>query len=110
MPLTEALVNIHFPANPDLLRKAQYRLKFEELFYVQLNILRYAKDRQRKYRGYIFERVGEVFNTFYSRNLPFELTNAQKRVLKEIRKDVGSGKQMNACCKGMWEVERRLSH
>ena len=60
MPLTEALVNIHFPANPDLLRKAQYRLKFEELFYVQLNILRYAKDRQRKYRGYIFERVGEV--------------------------------------------------
>ena len=84
------------------MRKAQYRLKFEELFYVQLNILRYAKDRQRKYRGYIFERVGEVFNTFYSRNLPFELTNAQKRVLKEIRKDVGSGKQMNACCKGMW--------
>ena len=62
MPLTK-LGNIHFPANPDLLRKAQYRLKFEELFYVQLNILRYAKDRQRKYRGYIFERVGEVFNT-----------------------------------------------
>ena len=100
MPLTEALVNIHFPANPDLLRKAQYRLKFEELFYVQLNILRYAKDRQRKYRGYIFERVGEVFNTFYSRNLPFELTNAQKRVLKEIRKDVGSGKQMNRLLQG----------
>ena len=100
MPLTEALVNIHFPANPDLLRKAEYRLKFEELFYVQLNILRYAKDRQRKYRGYIFERVGEVFNTFYSRNLPFELTNAQKRVLKEIRKDVGSGKQMNRLLQG----------
>ena len=100
MPLTEALVNIHFPANPDLLRKAQYRLKFEELFYVQLNILRYAKDRQRKYRGYVFERVGEVFNTFYSRNLPFELTNAQKRVLKEIRKDVGSGKQMNRLLQG----------
>ena len=82
------------------MRKAQYRLKFEELFYVQLNILRYAKDRQRKYRGYIFERVGEVFNTFYSRNLPFELTNAQKRVLKEIRKDVGSGKQMNRLLQG----------
>lgn len=100
MPLTEALVNIHFPVNADLLRKAQYRLKFEELFYVQLNILRYAKDRQRKYRGYLFERVGEVFNTFYSRNLPFELTNAQKRVLKEIRKDVGSGKQMNRLLQG----------
>ena len=65
-----------------------------------MNILRYAKDRQRKYRGYIFERVGEVFNTFYSRNLPFELTNAQKRVLKEIRKDVGSGKQMNRLLQG----------
>lgn len=100
MPLTEALVNIHFPTNPELLRKAQYRLKFEELFYVQLNILRYAKDRQRKYRGYVFERVGEVFNTFYSRNLPFELTNAQKRVLKEIRRDVGSGKQMNRLLQG----------
>lgn len=100
LPLTEALINIHFPANSDLLRKAQYRLKFEELFYVQLNILRYAKDRQRRYRGYLFERVGEVFNTFYSRNLPFELTNAQKRVLKEIRRDVGSGRQMNRLLQG----------
>ena len=100
IPLTEALINIHFPVNADMLRKAQYRLKFEELFYVQLNILRYAKDRQRKYRGYIFEKVGEVFNTFYSRNLPFELTNAQKRVLKEIRRDVGSGKQMNRLLQG----------
>lgn len=100
MPLTEALMNIHFPANPELLRKAQYRLKFEELFYVQLNILRYAKDRQRKYRGYVFETVGEVFNTFYARNLPFELTGAQKRVLKEIRRDVGSGRQMNRLLQG----------
>lgn len=100
MPLTDALINIHFPGNSDLLRKAEYRLKFEELFYIQLNILRYAKDRQRKYRGYIFEKVGEVFNTFYSRNLPFELTNAQKRVLKEIRRDVGSGKQMNRLLQG----------
>lgn len=100
MPLTEALTNIHFPANPELLRKAQYRLKFEELFYVQLNILRYAKDRQRKYRGYIFETVGEIFNTFYSKNLPFELTGAQKRVMKEIRRDVGSGKQMNRLLQG----------
>lgn len=100
MPLTEALVNIHFPANPELLRKAQYRLKFEELFYVQLTILRYAKDRQRKYRGYVFETVGEIFNTFYAKNLPFELTGAQKRVLKEIRRDVGSGKQMNRLLQG----------
>ena len=100
MPLTEALMNIHFPANPELLRKAQYRLKFEELFYVQLNILRYAKDRQRKYRGYVFETVGEIFNTFYAKNLPFELTGAQKRVLKEIRRDVGSGKQMNRLLHG----------
>lgn len=100
MPLTEALMNIHFPANPELLRKAQYRLKFEELFYVQLNILRYAKDRQRKYRGYVFETVGEIFNTFYAKNLPFELTGAQKRVLKEIRRDVGSDKQMNRLLQG----------
>ena len=100
MPLTEALMNIHFPANPELLRKAQYRLKFEELLYVQLNILRYAKDRQRKYRGYVFETVGEIFNTFYAKNLPFELTGAQKRVLKEIRRDVGSGKQMNRLLQG----------
>ena len=100
MPLTEALMNIHFPANPELLRKAQYRLKFEELFYVQLNILRYAKYRQRKYRGYVFETVGEIFNTFYAKNLPFELTGAQKRVLKEIRRDVGSGKQMNRLLQG----------
>ena len=100
MPLTEAVMNIHLPAKPELLRKAQYRLKFEELFYVQLNILRYAKDRQRKYRGYVFETVGEIFNTFYAKNLPFELTGAQKRVLKEIRRDVGSGKQMNRLLQG----------
>lgn len=100
MSLTDALRNIHFPSNPELLRKAQYRLKFEELFYVQLNILRYAKDRQRKYRGYVFETVGETFNTFYSKNLPFELTGAQKRVLREIRQDVGCGKQMNRLLQG----------
>lgn len=100
MSLTEALRNIHFPTNPDLLRKAQYRLKFEELFYLQLNILKYAKDRQRRYRGYIFETVGEIFNTFYNKNLPFELTGAQKRVLKEIRQDVGGGRQMNRLLQG----------
>ena len=98
--LDEALRNIHFPQNPDKLRKAQYRLKFEELFYIQLNILRYAKDRQRKFRGLYFERVGEVFNTFYSQNLPFQLTGAQRRVIKEIRKDMGSGRQMNRLLQG----------
>ena len=100
MSLDEALHNIHFPQNPEKLRKAQFRLKFEELFYVQLNILRYAKDRQRKFRGLLFERVGEVFNTFYSQNLPFQLTGAQKRVIKEIRKDMGSGRQMNRLLQG----------
>lgn len=100
MSLDDAIRNIHFPKNPELLRKAQYRLKFEELFYVQLNILRYSKDKQRKYRGLLFERVGEIFNTFYSQNLPFELTRAQKRVIKEIRKDMGSGRQMNRLLQG----------
>ena len=100
MALDEALRNIHFPQNPDQLRKAQYRLKFEELFYIQLNILRYTKDRQRKFRGLCFERVGEVFNTFYSQNLPFQLTGAQKRVIKEIRKDMGCGRQMNRLLQG----------
>ena len=100
MPLTEALTTIHFPAQAEALRRAQYRLKFEELFYVQLNILRYAKERQRKYRGFRFERVGEVFHTFYEQNLPFALTGAQKRVLKEIRKDLGSGRQMNRLLQG----------
>ena len=100
MSLDEALRNIHFPQNPDRLRKAQYRLKFEELFYIQLNILRYTKDRQRKFRGLYFGKVGEVFNTFYSQNLPFQLTGAQKRVIKEIRKDMGSGRQMNRLLQG----------
>ena len=100
MPLTDALYNIHFPQSPDLLRKAQYRLKFEELFYIQLNILRYTKERRNKFRGLLFERVGEVFNTFYSQNLPFQLTGAQKRVIKEMRRDMGSGRQMNRLLQG----------
>lgn len=100
MSLTDALYNIHFPQNPDLLRKAQYRLKFEELFYVQLNILRYTKERRNKFRGLVFERVGEIFNTFYSQNLPFQLTGAQKRVIKEMRRDMGSGRQMNRLLQG----------
>ena len=78
MSLDEALRNIHFPQNPEKLRRAQYRLKFEELFYIQLNILRYAKDRHRRFRGLRFEHVGEIFNRFYAQNLPFQLTGAQK--------------------------------
>ena len=100
MPLNDALRNIHFPQNNDALRQAKLRLKFEELFYVQLNILRYASDRRRKFRGYVFRHVGAFFNTFYRDYLPFELTNAQKRVLREIRADMGSGKQMNRLLQG----------
>jgi ATP-dependent DNA helicase RecG len=100
MPLTEAIMNIHFPANADKLRRAQYRLKFEELFYVQLAILRYTKDRRNNYRGYVFRKIGDIFNTFYNKNLPFQLTGAQKRVLKEIRQDVVTGRQMNRLLQG----------
>ena len=100
MPLSEALYNIHFPRNPELLRKARYRLKFEELFYVQLNILRYTKERRNKFRGLVFSKVGDIFNTFYSRNLPFELTGAQKRVIKEMRRDMRGGRQMNRLLQG----------
>lgn len=100
LPLTEALYHIHFPRNPEMLRKAQYRLKFEELFYIQLNLLRYTKERRNKFRGLVFEKVGAVFNTFYSNNLPFELTGAQKRVIKEMRRDMGSGRQMNRLLQG----------
>lgn len=98
--IDNAIKNIHFPSSADALRKAQYRLKFEELFYIQLNILRYTKERQRKFKGLLFERVGDVFNTFYFSNLPFELTCAQKRVIKEIRNDMGSGRQMNRLLQG----------
>ena len=100
MPITEALYNIHFPKNPELLRKAQYRLKFEELFYIQLNILRYTQTQRRKFRGLVFAHVGEIFNTFYSQHLPFQLTGAQKRVIKEMRRDMGSGRQMNRLLQG----------
>ena len=75
-------------------------MKFEELFYVQLNILRYASDHRRKYRGYIFNHIGAQFNWFYTKNLPFELTGAQKRVMHEIRADMASGRQMNRLLQG----------
>ena len=96
----EALRTVHYPQNAKDLERARVRLKFEELFYIQLNILRYANDQRRKYRGYVFSQVGEVFNSFYRNNLPFPLTEAQKRVIREIRMDVGSGRQMNRLLQG----------
>ena len=100
IPLWEALQNIHYPDSPEILKKAEFRLKFEELFFIQLNILRSRSARDLKYRGYVFTTVGEHFNTFYRECLPFELTGAQKKVLKEIRRDMGSGKQMNRLLQG----------
>ncbi len=95
-----ALRMIHYPHSHQEMQKAQVRLKFEELFYVQLNILRYASDQRRKYRGYIFNRIGDIFNGFYAQHLPFELTGAQKRVMHEIRADMCSGRQMNRLLQG----------
>ena len=95
-----ALRMIHYPHSHQEMQKAQVRLKFEELFYVQLNILRYASDQRRKYRGYIFNRIGDIFNGFYTHHLPFELTGAQKRVMHEIRADMCSGRQMNRLLQG----------
>lgn len=100
MPLSEALRAVHFPANNKELQMAQHRLKFEELFYIQLNILHYAKDRQMRYVGHRFAVVGDMFNRFYNEKLPFELTGAQKRVVKEIRRDVNSTRQMNRLVQG----------
>lgn len=96
----EAIRNIHFPKDARTLAKARQRLKYEELFYVQLNIVRYTANHRRKYKGHIFSRVGDVFNTFYRENLPFELTGAQKRVIKEMREDMRSGRQMNRLLQG----------
>ena len=95
-----ALRKIHYPRSVDDTQRARVRLKFEELFYVQLNILRYASDHRRKYRGYIFNRIGAQFNWFYTHNLPFELTGAQKRVMHEIRADMAGGRQMNRLLQG----------
>ncbi|RXP57041.1 ATP-dependent DNA helicase RecG [Lutibacter sp. HS1-25] len=97
---SEALLNIHFPQSHDLLTKAHNRLKFEELFFIQLQLIRKKLIRKSKIKGYNFEKVGAYFNYFYKNNLPFDLTNAQKRVLKEIRKDIGSNAQMNRLLQG----------
>ena len=100
MPREEAIRNIHQPKDSTTLADARLRLKFEELFYIQLNILRYASDQRRKYRGYVFTHVGTAFNTFYNKHLPFSLTNAQKRVVRESREDTLSGRQMNRLLQG----------
>ena len=96
----EALRNIHYPRSADEVQKATMRLKFEELFFIQLNILRYASDKRRKRNGYVFHRIGHAFNTFFFHHLPFSLTEAQKRVLREIRNDTLSGSQMNRLLQG----------
>ena len=96
----DALRQIHYPKNVQEMQEARLRLKFEELFYVQLNILRYARDHRRRYRGYIFGHVGNLFNEFYYHHLPFALTAAQKRVIREIRGDMGTGRQMNRLLQG----------
>jgi len=100
MPLAEALRQMHFPDNALSLQKATERLKFEELFYVEAHILRYSMERGAKIPGYLFPKIGEKFNGFYFNVLPFELTGAQKRVLKEIRADMKTGRQMNRLLQG----------
>lgn len=100
MPFPEAIRNVHFPESVDKLRKAQLRLKFDELFFIQLNILRSSNLRKLKLKGIVFPSAGDYFNTFYKEYLPFELTNAQKRVVREIRADMGSGRQMNRLLQG----------
>ena len=100
MSATEAMREIHNPADNDHLQRARTRLKFEELFYLQLNIQRYSNRRTAAVQGFRFPRIGRFFNSFYSEVLPFPLTGAQKRVLREIREDVGSGRQMNRLLQG----------
>lgn len=100
MGITDALRNIHFPVSVGHLRRAEMRLKFEELFYLQLHILRYTRLRNQKLGGFRFDHIGDYFNNFYHHILPFELTQAQKRVIKEIRADMGSGRQMNRLLQG----------
>jgi ATP-dependent DNA helicase RecG len=100
LDLESSLFNVHFPESPQILKKAEYRLKFEELFYIQLKLLNLKADRYKKFKGHPFSVVGENFNKFFFDHLPFELTNAQKRVVKEIRKDVGSGRQMSRLLQG----------
>ena len=98
--LKESFSNIHFPKSDVELIKARFRLKFEELFFIQLQLLKRYRDNKTKIKGYEFTKVGEFFNTFYKNHLPFDLTNDQKKVIKEIRKDLGTGSQMNRLLQG----------
>ena len=100
IPKAEAVFNIHFPQSQELLAKAQFRLKFEELFYIQLQLLIKNMLQKQKIKGFVFEEIGQNFSEFYSNHLPFKLTGAQKRVIKEIRADLGSGAQMNRLLQG----------
>ena len=98
--LSEALINVHVPKDSTSLSRAIYRLKFEELFFIQLFLCRQNLLNKKEYKGFVFQKVGQSFNDFYNHYLPFPLTNAQKRVIKEIRHDIGSGKQMNRLLQG----------
>lgn len=100
MPLREALINIHYPEDSQKLSQATMRLKFEELFFTQIRLLKLKLINTNKFKGHVFAKVGDYFNTFYKDCLPFDLTNAQKRVIREIRTDVGSGHQMNRLLQG----------
>ena len=100
MDLNEAIHKIHFPGTNQEIEKSRYRFRFEELFYIELNLLRFKSNRNRKNRGFVFSSVGDNFNNFYFNNLPFSLTEAQKKVMKEIRRDLGSGRQMNRLLQG----------
>lgn len=108
MPLKEALENIHFPTSMQHLARARERLKYEELFFTEVHILRYSQQRNRQVRGHLFPRVGPVFNNFYKECLPFPLTGAQKKVVREIHADMVSGRQMNRLLQEMWAAARLL--
>ncbi len=98
--ISDTLLNIHFPKDQDSLKLARYRLKFEELFQIQLGLLQQKNWKNKRIKGFVFPKIGELFNRFYSEKLPFEMTNAQKKVMREIRRDLGSGLQMNRLLQG----------
>jgi len=100
IPKKEAITQIHFPANQNQLTRAQFRLKFEELFYIQMQLLQKNRLQKQKVKGYVFEHIGAHFKEFFSNHLPFQLTQAQQRVVREIRNDMGTGKQMNRLLQG----------
>ena len=105
MSFHDAIENIHFPKTMKLLRDAEFRLKFEELFYIQLNIVRYAADRKEKLKGVVFSKVGNYLNSFYKDRL-LSFNQCTKRVIKEIRSDTATGQQMNRLLQGTWVAER----